>query len=145
MTELSEVHDKIREGVFTLKTLTVDEVKSEMQTKILQKKGLNSHVDIDLFTDISDHTVASYIKQMTCKEVKGKIQASSRVEPFNDIKNCTAKASGMLAINEIVDEQHFHSDDEVGLFLYWWGADSDDSGQIFGEESHINQCQYPMI
>ena len=92
MTELSEVHDKIREGVFTLKTLTVDEVKSEMQTKILQKKGLNSHLDIDLFTDISDHTVASYIKQMTCKEVKGKIQASSRVEPFNDIKNCTAKA-----------------------------------------------------
>ena len=121
MTELSEVHDKIREGVFTLKTLTVDEVKSEMQKKILQKKGLNSHADIDLFADISDQTVASYIKQMTCKEVKGKIQASSRVEPFNDIKNCMAKAAGMLAINEIVDEQHFHSDDEVGLFLNGWG------------------------
>ena len=61
---------------------------------------------------------------MTCSEVKGKIQAASRVDPFNDIKNCIAKAAGMLAINELVDEQHFHSDDEVGLFLNGWGADA---------------------
>jgi hypothetical protein len=35
-----------------------------------------------------------------------------------------AKAAGMLAINELVDEQHFHSDDEVGLFLNGWGVDA---------------------
>jgi hypothetical protein len=61
---------------------------------------------------------------MKCIEVKGKIQASSRVEPFNDIKNCIAKAAGMLAINEIVNEEHFHSEDEVGCFLNGWGVDA---------------------
>lgn len=124
MTELSEVQAKIREGAFTLDTLTVDEVKSEMQMKILKKKGLNSHANIDLFADISDQTVASYIKEMQCSQVKGKIQATSRVDPFNDIKNCMAKAAGMAAINELVDEQHFHSDDEIGLFLNGWGSDA---------------------
>ena len=92
--------------------------------KILKKTGLNSHADIDLFADISDQTVASYIKEMQCKQVKGKIQATSRVDPFNDIKNCMAKAAGMAAINELVDEQHFHSDDEIGLFLNGWGSDA---------------------
>ena len=72
---------------------------------------------------------------MNCTEVVGKVQAFSRVEPFNDIKNCMAKAAGMSAINEIVDQQHFHSDDEVGVFLHGWGMNAKNPAVVLSAES----------
>lgn len=124
VSELSGVQEDIREGAFSLASLDTDEVKVEMQKTILKKKGMNSHANLDEFAPISDKTVKAYIKDLSCTEVKGKVQATSRVEPFNDIKNCIAKAAGMWALNGVVDEQHFHSDDEVGIFLFGWGKDA---------------------
>jgi hypothetical protein len=105
----------------TLATLTQDEVKLEIQKCLLRKNGCNVLADVDTFAPICDRTISSYISDISCKEVTGKIQASSRVEPFNNIKNCIAKAAGMSAINRLVHQLHFHSDDEVGIFLHGWG------------------------
>jgi hypothetical protein len=57
---------------------------------------------------------------MNCIQVKAKMQPQSRIDPFKNIKNCMANAAGMMAINEIVNEQHFHSNDECGVFLNGW-------------------------
>ena len=111
--ELEGVNDEIVEGSLHLKTLTTDEVRILLQKVLLAKQGINTHADIDTFAPLSPKTVNNYIKELKCKSVTGKIQASSRVDPFNDIKNCMAKAAGLTAISELVNEQHFHSDDEV--------------------------------
>ena len=124
ISELADIKNKIREGAMSLKTLTTENVRLEMQHKILKKNGCNSLAEPEVFARISPRTVSTYIKDMLCHELKGKIQAESRVEPFNDIKNCIAKAAGMSAINELVDEQHFHSDDELGCFLNGWGKNA---------------------
>ena len=47
-----------------------------------------------------------------------------------------AKATGMMAINDIVDEQHFHSDDEVGVFLFGWGKNAGKPKLVICEESN---------
>ena len=104
--------------------MTADRVKDEMQKVLLIKNGFNLLADVDTCAPLSSRTVSSYIKDMNCFEVVGKVQASSRVEPFNDIRNCIAKAAGMSALNEVVDQRHFHSDDEVGIFLFGWGKDA---------------------
>ena len=83
--ELKYVKDKIIERARSLNTLTTDEVILEIQQEILKKKGLNKNANIDQYAQISDQTVASYVKELSFKEVRGKIQASSRVEPFNNI------------------------------------------------------------
>ena len=64
-----------------------------MQKALLVKQGFNSFADYDTYASLSAKTVCSYVKDMNCTEVVGKVQASSRVEPFNDIKNCMAKAA----------------------------------------------------
>lgn len=124
LSELLSVQSSIKKGALSMKTLSTDDVKVEIQKTILKKNGLNSHANLDTFAPISSKTVSKYISQMQAKEVQGKIQATSRVDPFNDIKNCMAKAAGMSAINKIVDQQHFHSDDEVGVFLNGWGKNA---------------------
>ena len=100
ISELVDVKQKISEGAFKLNTLTMPEVRTEMQKTILEKNGINSHADRDKYAPLSQRTVASYVSDMMCQQVIGKIQAASRVDPFNDIKNCMAKAAGMSAINE---------------------------------------------
>jgi len=118
---LEGVLEVIHEGAFSLQTLTTDEVREECQNALLLKDGFNSHADKDKFAPLHQRTVERYTRDLRCQEVKGKIVAESRVDPFNDIKNCMAKAAGMIALSEMVDMENFHSDDEVGIFLFGWG------------------------
>ena len=85
VSELSGIQKKICDGALTLQTLTKDEVRLEIQQTLLKKRGHNKHADLANFAEISDRTVTTYIKDMSGSKVKGKIQAASRVEPFNDI------------------------------------------------------------
>ena len=45
ISELVDVKQKISEGAFKLNTLTMPEVRTEMQKTILEKNGINSHAD----------------------------------------------------------------------------------------------------
>ncbi len=87
----------------SLKSLTFGQVKYEMQTALFRKNGFNLLANVDTYAPLSSATVSSYIKDMNFFEVFGKIQAPSRVEPFNDIIYCIAKAAVMSALNEVVD------------------------------------------
>ncbi len=85
VSELSDVQEKINEGAFALKTLSVDEVRYELQKAILTKNGFNSFANIEKFAPISNQTVLSYIREMAGIIIKGKVHPQKRIEPFNKI------------------------------------------------------------
>ena len=103
VSELSEVNENIREKAFTLSTLTVDEVKLDIQKLILKKKGLNSHANINEFASISTATVKTYIKDINCKEMVGKIQAKSRVDAVDAAKPKKVRSCAQLDCNNNID------------------------------------------
>ena len=49
ISELSGVRKVIREGGLSLKNLSTEDVRQELQKTILKKKGLNSHAGVDTF------------------------------------------------------------------------------------------------
>jgi hypothetical protein len=116
---LPAVYDTITESAMTLGALNKKQVKELLQSKMKEKKGLNSLASNDL-VPLSNKTVDKYMEEMKATSRCGKTKPVSRVEPYLNIRNAISKAAGLTALSRACAVENMHSSDEVGLFLFGW-------------------------
>jgi hypothetical protein len=108
----------------SLAAVSVPEVKTMVQKKILQAKGLNSHASLEKFAQISPSTLRRYRSFMNANSRQAKEKPTSRVEPFLNIRNAITKCAGLTAISKVCPAENIFSEDEVGVFLFGWHNDA---------------------
>ena len=118
--ELEDICNEITQSAITLSALDFDQVKSLLQSKLLEKRGYNQFADKERFAPIDDRTVRKYIVEMCSSEKKGKIKPISRIEPYLNIRNAISKAAGLTAISKVCPVENMHTEDKIGLFLFGW-------------------------
>jgi hypothetical protein len=117
---MDDIKREISHSAMTLDALTLPQVKLLFQQKLLQKRGLNPLADVDKFASINDQTILKYLNKLLASVKKGKLKPTSRVEPYQNIRNAISKAAGFTALARVCRVEHWHTDDEVGMFIFGW-------------------------
>jgi len=118
--DLREICAIVTQSAKTLASLSRPEVKILLQKKLLKKRGYNDLADLNDFAHIDDVTVKKYLEKMFVTERQGKCKPVTRVEPYANIRNAISKAAGFTSLVKMCPVEMWHTEDEVGLFLFGW-------------------------